>query len=138
MVQFPTQQQRLGLSALCFDYLLQYRLVYKAADVHLYCHLYGMHAAEMMELHGSLGMYMNEAVENVHAQHKRIIRTHSLKGGCGSDMTEDVTYFDVRKLFRACREAHPPYVYKDDPSKVAELRRLSWDEYCDEIRLRCD
>ena len=93
-----------AIFALCFDYLLQYRLVYGAEEVHLYCHLYGMHAAEMMELHGSLGMYMKEAVENVHAQHKCIIRMHSLKGhrGCGSDMTEDVTYFDLRKLYRHC------------------------------------
>ena len=28
MVEFPTKQQQLGLGALCFDYLLQYRLVY--------------------------------------------------------------------------------------------------------------
>ena len=62
----------------------------------------GMHAAEMMELHGSLGMYMNEAVENVHAHHKRIIRTHSLKGGCGSDMTEDqgCLALELRKSYR--------------------------------------
>ena len=77
--------------------------------------------------------HMNEAVANVHAQHKRIIRTHSLKGGCGSDMTEDVIYFDVRKLFRSCKGAHPPWRFKDDPSKIAALRRLSWGEYCDEI-----
>ena len=134
MVQFPTQEQKLGVGPLCFDYLLQYRLAYTAADVHLYCHLYGMHAAEMMELHNSLGMYMNEAVENVHAQHKRIVRTHSLKGGCGSDMTEDVTYFDLRKLFRACREAWAAWRYRDDPSKLAELPRLSWAEYCDLIK----
>ena len=36
---------------------------------------------------------MNEAVENVHAQHKRIIRAHSLKGGCGSDMTPTAAYW---------------------------------------------
>ena len=36
MVQFPTQEQKLGLGPLCFDYLLQYRLAYTAADVHLY------------------------------------------------------------------------------------------------------
>ena len=77
---------------------------------------------------------MNEAVENVHAQHKRIIRAHSLKGGCGSDMTEDVTYFDLRKLFRACREAWAAWRYRDDPSKLAELPRLSWAEYCDLIK----
>ena len=53
-------------------------------------------------------MYMNEAVENVYAQHKCIIRTHSLKGGCGSDMTEDLTYYvDLRKLYRHCRVADP-------------------------------
>ena len=121
MVQFPTKQQQMGVGALCFDYLLQYRLVYNAEDVHLYCHLYGMHAAEMMELHGSLGMYMNEAVENVHAQHKRIIRTHSLKGGCGSGMTEDVTYFDLRKLYRHCRVADPFHVFKEDNIKIAAL-----------------
>ena len=81
-------------------------------------------------------MYMKEAVENVHAQHKRSIRTHSLKGGCGSDMTEDVTCFDLRKLFRACREAHAPWRFKYDRSKIAALRRLSWGEYCNEINLR--
>ena len=44
MVQFPTKQQHLGVGALCVDCLLQYRLVYKAEDVHLYCHLYHWYA----------------------------------------------------------------------------------------------
>lgn len=103
MTQFPTDSDKSRIAPLGLDFFVQFRGLYDAEDVHLYCHLYGMHAQEMLQLHESIGLYRNEAVENVHAQHKKYIRNHSLKGGMGTSMILDVLKYDARKLFRYCR-----------------------------------
>ena len=132
--QMLSDSERQIVGPLTFQYFYNFRRRYSSRRVHLYCHLYFLHATSMVKRFGSLGLYRNEAEECVNSEHKRHLDKHSAKGGWGSSMTYDVMQYSLRKLYSQFQECD----WKNSDrfsidSTHGEIRIMDWADYLVEM-----